>query len=775
MEYIDGTPLKAPIPVEQALQYAVQICDALDAAHRKGITHRDLKPGNILVTKSGVKLLDFGLAKMGAQAAAAGDNTATISEPVTKENAIIGTLQYMSPEQLEGKPADARSDIFAFGLVFFEVLAGKPAFAASSQASLVAALLKDDPPALSGRQPAVSPALERVVRKCLRKDPDARWQSAADLRDEFQWIAQSSGVSQPVTAAPRAAGRSRILVPAAIALAAGLAIGAFWQSARTPKPVPWIATRLAGPLTAQCPAISPDGQLVAFLSSVDSLTQVAVMKSDGSSWTQLTNQKGLGYAEFVTWSPDGAKIYFSRYFDRPRGVYSIPALGGEPTTLLDDAIGGLPLPDGSLLVAKVVSSGSLQIHRFYPESGRSEALPAFMKNFDQPSMAVLPGGKELVFFGFVGPVDRPGAAGIWVLNLETKKARVVGSSLPPEPGIAKPLAVMPDGKSIITVIAAEDLKQIVKIPADGSAGSEALFSLPGNEQITTLAAAPDGAVYLDAWDRPGMILRFKESGGEVQQTLVPFSTSQDFAEIWGAKPVFPLTVAGKHRLVAPTSAGDWRPFLQTAEESSAPFTVSAEGNMAFLIGKPPTHEIAIASARDGRILQRVSLDATNIEGIALSPDSRTLFYSNGGVVWSLGLAAGAKPKRVIEGNQLCIDPSGRFLYVVQAAQNPAALLRVSLADGATAAIPLPADVRMTTDQFSANAVDARGRLLMEVSSADSFFFSAAIYDPESKILTRIPVKFSGDIWTPSWGSDGAIAALGASFSSSIWRFHPGKE
>src|SRR5438105_4772003 len=160
MEYIQGQPLKGPLPLDQALKYGAQICDALDAAHRQGITHRDLKPGNILVTKSGIKLLDFGLAKRSRDALGGG---ATETIALTKANTILGTLQYMAPEQLEGKEADARSDIFAFGAVLYELVTGKLAFEGKSQASVIAAILERDPPSVAGVAPA---ALDRLLRRC---------------------------------------------------------------------------------------------------------------------------------------------------------------------------------------------------------------------------------------------------------------------------------------------------------------------------------------------------------------------------------------------------------------------------------------------------------------------------------------------------------------------------------------------------------------------------------------------------------------------------------
>jgi eukaryotic-like serine/threonine-protein kinase len=205
MEYIEGETLehrltKGPIPPAQALAYRIQVGDALDKAHRHGIIHRDLKPGNIMLTKSGAKLLDFGLAKLQeATFAAAATDVTVEAKRLTTEGMLVGTFQYMAPEQLEGKEPDARSDIFAFGAVLYEMLCGKPAFGGKSKASVIAAILSSDPPPLSIAQPLAPPALDRVIQQCLTKDPDERWQNAGDIARELKWIAESG--SQPGVAA----------------------------------------------------------------------------------------------------------------------------------------------------------------------------------------------------------------------------------------------------------------------------------------------------------------------------------------------------------------------------------------------------------------------------------------------------------------------------------------------------------------------------------------------------------------------------------------------
>src|SRR5579864_1745113 len=210
MEYLEGETLaerlkNGPLPLDQVLQYAIEISDALDKAHRKGITHRDLKPGNVMLTKSGAKLLDFGLAKLKQEVAPADvqlSQLPTANDPLTAQGTIVGTLQYMAPEQLEGKEVDARTDIFAFGTVVYEMATGRKAFEGRSQASLIAKILEADPPPMSSLQPKTPPQLSRVVKKCLAKEPEGRWQAASDLTDALRWIADgASQTGMPALAA----------------------------------------------------------------------------------------------------------------------------------------------------------------------------------------------------------------------------------------------------------------------------------------------------------------------------------------------------------------------------------------------------------------------------------------------------------------------------------------------------------------------------------------------------------------------------------------------
>src|SRR6266852_5218994 len=274
MEYLEGETLaarieKGPLPSADLLRYASQIADALDKAHRQGMVHRDLKPGNVMLTKACAKLLDFGLAKGGGILQGDIGNSPTVSRALTAQGTIVGTMQYMSPEQLEGKEADARSDIFSFGAMLYEMATGKKAFEAKSQASLIAAILKEEPRPMRELQPMTPLLLEHIVKTCLAKDPDERPQSAHDLKLELDWIRESSGISDVAKlGVEKSTARRKV---AGMIFAAGLlAVVAATALVFLLKPEKPRAERLefSIPLQEEAShlALSADGRMLAFVS-----------------------------------------------------------------------------------------------------------------------------------------------------------------------------------------------------------------------------------------------------------------------------------------------------------------------------------------------------------------------------------------------------------------------------------------------------------------------------------------------------------------------------
>ncbi len=337
MEYLEGETLsvrlaKGALPLEQTLRFGVEIADALDRAHRQGIVHRDLKPGNVMLTKSGVKLLDFGLAKAIAPAASAGSLTAqSTQQGLTQEGTILGTLQYMAPEQLEGRDADARTDIFALGATLYEMATGRPAFAGASQASLIGAIMTGDAPSISSVEPTSSPALDRVVKTCLAKDPENRWQSAHDISSQLKWIAEGPAAGATISDAGRARRREQLVMGVALlAVLVGVLSALFGRRPRAPEDLTrFTITPPTGLGFFALVRLSADARRILFLlQDEEGRNSIAVRSLDSLAMRRLP---GTEDARGMFWSPDGREIAF---FSEGR-LKRIGAEGGPVQTICE--------------------------------------------------------------------------------------------------------------------------------------------------------------------------------------------------------------------------------------------------------------------------------------------------------------------------------------------------------------------------------------------------------------------------------------------------------
>jgi serine/threonine protein kinase len=414
MEYVDGHPLKGPLPLPDFLRYAVQIADALHAAHRQGIVHRDLKPANILVSKAGVKLLDFGLAKIAAKPE---DKTET---GVTAGGTVIGTLHYMSPEQVQGKNLDARSDIFSFGAVMVEMLTGKRAFDGENTASVISAIMTADPKELQGAD--IPPAVERAVRRCLAKDPDDRWQTARDLHAELRWIQE--GPTTEAVGVPAMRSRwKRLLFPAALVLSIAGTWFTMTRFAKSPEPAQKVRSSLLPPrgfsFVPYCFAISPDGAHLAFAAAgADGASALWVRSISGSTAQQLNGTENTSYP---FWSPDSHHVGF--FADGK--VKTIDIAGGSVQILADARTprGGSWGSDGDIIfepgggapIYRVPAAGGARVAATKPRSSsQAHRWPWFF-----------PDGKHFfLFVDWSAPGDSPGD-GIYAGSLDTQDVKPV--------------------------------------------------------------------------------------------------------------------------------------------------------------------------------------------------------------------------------------------------------------------------------------------------------------------------------------------------------------
>ncbi|HET9328523.1 MAG TPA: protein kinase [Candidatus Eisenbacteria bacterium] len=373
MELVDGETLadrltRGRLPTADVLRIGAQVADALELAHRAGVTHRDLKPGNIMLTKTGAKLMDFGLARSALDgvvhpvsvtvATLALSQSPHLASPLTAEGTIVGTFQYLAPEQLEGNEADARSDLWALGCVLYEMATGQRAFEGKSQASLIASIMNTDPPRISERVPMTPPALDRVVQQCLAKDPDDRWQSAGDLRRELQWIAQSSSLANAASSSPRVVRHAAWILPttALVALAAGLFIGerllpggrGASSGARSGPHVVSVNKLTDYHGQEVSPQLSPDGKMLLFVSRSGADEDIYLLRVGGENPINLTaNSRHADYDP--VYSPDGERIAFSSTREGG-GVFVMGATGESPRKLTSEGSHPSWSPDGRKIV-----------------------------------------------------------------------------------------------------------------------------------------------------------------------------------------------------------------------------------------------------------------------------------------------------------------------------------------------------------------------------------------------------------------------------------------
>ena len=508
MELLEGDSLadrlqKGPLPLSQALRFGTQVAEALHAAHRQGITHRDLKPGNVMLTKSGAKLLDFGLARAETDpsVSGAGDTTSlpTAVRPLTEKGTIMGTFQYMAPEQLEGLPADARTDIFALGVLLYEMVTGRKAFEGKSRTSLIAAIVSSEPPPISSIIPVSPPALDHLVQKCLEKDPDDRWQSAHDVAGELRWIGEAG--SQSGEAVPSTA-RRRARRPGAAALVGGLAglllgaAGVLLFRAAGPAsgerpPLRFVVEN--GDMQDSRPRLSPDGRRLAY-------------RRDDTLWVrdlarlEPVRVAGTEGARVPFWSPDGEWLGFTA----DAKLWKVRVDGSGKTVLCSqeapgvNAGGAAWLPDGRI----VFNTGRSPLLEVSDRGGDARVVHDIRGNeVDFHYVSALPEDRGFLFvvhdgdtFGKVATwtgterkalLDQPGEAtgyplyassghliyhrdgrGIWAIPFSLDRLEVTGDAFPVAPDGTQP-TVAADGTLAYVPVVPRVRSRLVRVDRSG--------------------------------------------------------------------------------------------------------------------------------------------------------------------------------------------------------------------------------------------------------------------------------------------------------------------
>jgi eukaryotic-like serine/threonine-protein kinase len=677
MELLEGESLadrlqRGPLPLDQVVKVGAQVAEALDAAHRQGVVHRDLKPGNVTLTKAGAKLLDFGLARTGVAGDAVSGSTemATEAKPLTTAGTVLGTFQYMAPEQLEGRDADARTDIFALGALLYEMATGRRAFDGKSRTSLIAAILASQPPPISSVQPVMPPALDHVVRRCLEKDPEDRWQSARDVASELRWIAEAgSQVGVPVPVAQHRKHRERLAWGVAGALlltSVALAVGFVRRAPAPPRVVRFDLPQPAQLAATGAPKISPDGRQIAFVGTDEQgRNQIWLRALESLEARPLSGTEGVTNGVRPFWSPDSR---FLAYFVGSR-LMKIPVDGGPPQKIADTEVTGgdgtwseqgVILFDGSTgdPIRRVDAAGG--VSRVERAGGEGEGA------YEVAWPQFLPDGEHYLFIAFGGAPD---ANGVWLARLDDTTPRKVVD------GLSRVELAPPD---LLLFVRESTLVAQRFDPGDGTLVGEPVPVAEGlgvsNVGLADFSASQNGVLVYRAGQDNSDRLGWLDLKGS------PVAGGEDPGI--GRNPA--LSADGRWLAVDRLDGKDQDIWLRDLKRGvSSRFTTDAKGEYAPLFTPDGRSLLFSREEGDGWAVVEKSLDspgervllspADRQMAIAVTPDGTRLLYavrgkSKGGPQFDLGvvdLAAGGEGKLYAASEfsefRGAFSPDGRWL------------------------------------------------------------------------------------------------------------------
>jgi serine/threonine protein kinase/Tol biopolymer transport system component len=692
MEFLEGETLaerlkKGALPLAEAFKIAIAVAEALAVAHRNGIVHRDLKPGNIMLTKGGAKLMDFGLAKplgiqstTGSGSAPSFTAAATMSgpsplSPLTTAGSIIGTIQYMSPEQIEGKEADARSDIFAFGAVLYEMVAGKRPFAGKSQISLASSILESDPELITTLKPGTPPAFEHVVTTCLQKNPEERYQSAHDVKLELQWVAADRSSPAVVAPSPSPApshSRERLGWAAAIAVAialgalAGMFINRPVQSAQATRtvidPPPNVTLSLTGDFGGP-PVLSPDGSAVAFAATgADGKIALWVRPMNSMESHKLAGTDG---AIFPFWSPDGRSLAF--FADSK--LKTVDLSGGYAAVVCDAPFGrgGTWGPNGTIVFSPDTQTALMRVN---PSGG----APVLITKIDSAQYSshrwpfFLPDGKHFLYLAMNHDPSRAANDTLYFASLDGRENRLLLH--------LQSNAVYSSG--FLLFARGDQLMAQPFDPASGTLSGEAQSLASGvvNDASTwhaDISASNNGLLVLGSGGTADWQLVWMDRNGKQVGTVADKLTNLQTARIspQGDRIALGIDLGMNDIWVLDTARGVRTRLTFGPVQNNTPVW-SPDGKWVVYNSDRNGHSTIYRKPSDGSGAEELLLtdDQVTIPS-DWSRDGKTLFYDRGPVgnseVWALPLDGDRKPRQVVPRTaaafsaQGSLSPDGHWL------------------------------------------------------------------------------------------------------------------
>jgi hypothetical protein len=539
---------------------------------------------------------------------------------------------------------------------------------------------------------------------------------------------------------------------------------------REPRNV--IASYLGGPPAALTPRVSPDGKFVAFLMIERRSTQLCVLKADTGDWSTLAEEgASTGTVDDLSWSADSSRIYFARYTDRPAGIYSVPALGGQQRLLLENARGAQAVRDGSLLVSRQTEQGFEQLCRLWPDTGRVRPYEVVTAaNWYCAVYRAFPEGREAVVYGW--PTDKAGSNEyhrLWNVELNSGAAHPLATTR--RSGLLAnnyPMAITPEGE-VAVFEPSGDLERVVAYSRSRPESSRVLFSgiPPGS---TSFDVFPDGSIVYDRPERSSYILRISPSNSKLEYVWTGLSQDQGYSLccLGGGRFVVAGRQAGRRKLLLLDNDMTMAPLVDTAETTSMPCAQVGADRAALVIGSEGSERIALVEVGSGRILRILFEAKQPVGSLSYSAGARALFFTTAGAVWRTDLNGG-QPRKIRAGEFVAAHPRGDGVAVFVHERFEPRLIWKPLTGDAEQEIARPPSTNWANSPLGDRSIREDGMMVCPISPLGAWYFGATLIDLNTQSLQPLETQFVGDLFTPNWSEDGNVMVVAMDFRSSLVR------